>query len=105
MVCGVCEDSEEVKKVDGVAIVLKDYEERRTTDVLYLLILIATWVAMTILGAISIQNGDINRLINPYNNEVRIQNLVYFTCALLFDERNLLTFFFFSPKLIDNLYS
>lgn len=69
MVCGVCDDSEEVKKVDGVAIVLKDYEERRTTDVLYLLILIATWVAMTILGAISIQNGDINRLINPYNNE------------------------------------
>lgn len=69
MVCGVCSDEEEVKKVDGVAVVLKDYEERRTTDSLYLLILIATWVAMTILGIIASKDGDINRLIAPYNNQ------------------------------------
>ena len=92
MVCGVCSDEEEVKKVDGVAVVLKDYEERRTTDSLYLLILIATWVAMTILGIIASKDGDINRLIAPYNNQVSIHfiaivcnsELSFFSFSLIF---------------------
>ena len=80
MVCGVCSDEEEVKKVDGVAVVLKDYEERRTTDSLYLLILIATWVAMTILGIIASKDGDINRLIAPYNNQVSLRFIATIVC-------------------------
>ena len=72
MVCGVCEAEEEVKKVDGVAVVLKDYDERRTTDSLYLLILMATWVAMTILGSIASADGDINKLIAPYDSSVSV---------------------------------
>ena len=90
MVCGVCSDEEEVKKVDGVAVVLKDYEERRTTDSLYLLILIATWVAMTILGIIASKDGDINRLIAPYNNQVSI----HFIATIVFNSE--LSFFSFS---------
>jgi len=70
MVCGYCEgDSEEVKKVDGVAIVLKDYEERHGTDRLYILILVAVWVAITILGAVGAKDGNIDMLLRPYNTQ------------------------------------
>lgn len=69
MVCGVCEGAEEeVKKVDGVAVVLKQHEERRTTDFIFFLVLICTWVAMTALGAAAGKNGDPNALISPYND-------------------------------------
>jgi hypothetical protein len=72
MVCGCEEMAEQPKKVNGVAIVLKSYEERRTTDSIFFLILLATWFSMTILGAIAVKNGDIDRLIAPYNSDVRI---------------------------------
>ena len=72
MTCGVCEGAEaEVKKVDGVSVVLKQHEERRTTDVIFLLILLCTWVAMTVLGADAGKTGDPNALISPYNDKVR----------------------------------
>jgi choline transporter-like protein 2/4/5 len=69
MVCGVCESNEEPKKVDGVAVVLKDYEERRTTDSLFLLVLIALWVAMTIVGAMGLKGASIQSLIRPYDSD------------------------------------
>lgn len=72
MVCGVCETDHEVKKVDGVAVVLKDHDERRTTDFIFLLVLIATWVAMTALGAAAGKTGDPNALISPYNDQGKI---------------------------------
>ena len=49
---------------------LKPYEKRRTTDVLFLLAIIAMWVVMTIVGAISIPNGNPYRLISPVDDKV-----------------------------------
>jgi len=83
MVCGVCEGAEqEVKKVDGVAVVLKHHEERRTTDFIFFLVLILTWVAMTALGAAAGKNGDPNALISPYNDAVR-SAIVIVVCVFL----------------------
>jgi hypothetical protein len=75
MVCGVCETDTEVKKIDGVAVVLKSHEERRTTDFIFFLILIATWVAMTALGAAAGKTGDPNALISPYDDKVSFVTL------------------------------
>jgi hypothetical protein len=70
MVCGYCEGpEEEVKKIDGVAVVLKDYEERHGTDRLYILLLVATWVIITILGALGKKDGNVDMLLNPYNTD------------------------------------
>lgn len=69
MVCGVCDSQSEAKTVNGVRVVLKDYNERRTTDGLFLIILIAAWVAMTIIGITSGKNGDPKLLIAPYSDD------------------------------------
>ena len=66
MVCGLCESGEE----DMNPSALKPYEKRRTTDVLFLLAIIAMWVVMTIVGAISIPNGNPYRLISPVDDKV-----------------------------------
>jgi hypothetical protein len=70
MVCGICDSQSEVKTVNGVHVVLKDYKERRTTDSLFMLVLIAAWVAMTIIGITSGKNGDPKLLIAPYSDDV-----------------------------------
>jgi hypothetical protein len=70
MVCGVCDSQSEAKTVNGVHVVLKDYNERRTTDGLFMIILIAAWVAMTIIGITSGKNGDPKLLIAPYGDDV-----------------------------------
>ena len=49
---------------------LKPYEKRRTTDFLFLLGIIAMWVVMTIVGAISIPNGNPYRLVSPMDDTV-----------------------------------
>ncbi len=56
--------------MNGVHVVLKDYKERRTTDCLFMLVLIAAWVAMTIIGITSGKNGDPKLLIAPYSDDV-----------------------------------
>ena len=66
MVCGLCESGEE----DMNPSALKPYEKRRTTDVLFLLAIIAMWVVMTIVGAISIPNGNPYRLISHVDDKV-----------------------------------
>ena len=105
MVCGCEEMDEKPKEVNGVAIALKGYEERRTTDSLYFLVLVATWVAMTILGAVAIKNGDIDRLIAPYNSDVRITltlNSIYHSspCVYFVVLSQSLTYSLFSTSLI-----
>lgn len=47
-------------------------EKRRTTDILFLLLIIAMWVVMTVFGVDSVQNGDPWRLIRPVNDEGQI---------------------------------
>lgn len=66
MVCGLCESGED----DMNPSALKPYEKRRTTDVLFLLAIIAMWVVMTIVGAISIPNGNPYRLVSPVDDKV-----------------------------------
>ena len=68
MVCGVCESHED----PGDPSALKKYEKRRTTDILFLLAIICLWVVMTILGAISIPQGNPYRLIAPVNDNVSV---------------------------------
>lgn len=69
MVCG-CGTEEEYDEKDGVKVALKQYEDRRTTDVLFLIGIIVMWVVMTIVGAISFAEGNPNRLIGPISSEV-----------------------------------
>ncbi len=49
---------------------LKPYEKRRTTDCLFLIGICAMWVVMTIVGAVSIPNGDPLRLVSPMDEKV-----------------------------------
>jgi len=88
MVCG-CGTEEEYDEKDGVKVALKQYEDRRTTDVLFLIGIIVMWVVMTIVGAISFAEGNPNRLIGPISSEglicgldpavVNQENLYYVT--------------------------
>lgn len=88
MVCGICEGSApEVKKVDGVAVVLKDYSERRTTDSIYFLVLLAAWACMTIVGIVAGKNGDPNLLIAPYSDNVSVHCLIILSFAFVFFKR------------------
>lgn len=41
---------------------------RHTTDPLFFLILLGFWIAMTIIGAMAIKNGNINRLLGPIDS-------------------------------------
>lgn len=68
MVCG-CGDEQDFDEKDGVKVALKSYEDRRTTDILFLLAIIAMWVIMTIVGALSFADGNPNRLIGPVSSE------------------------------------
>ena len=86
MVCGVCEDTQhEVKKIDGVAVVLKQHDERRTTDVLFLLLLLCAWVAMTSVGIVAAKTGNPDALISPYDANVRSAccfcNFCFYCCV------------------------
>lgn len=45
-------------------------EKRSTTDVLFLIAIIAMWVAMSGVGGDAVQKGNIYRLIGPMNEEV-----------------------------------
>jgi len=51
---------------------LKPYEKRRTTDCLFLIGICAMWVVMTIVGAVSIPNGDPLRLVSPMDEKGRL---------------------------------
>ena len=66
MVCGVCEEHEE----PGNPSALKPYEKRRTTDILFLIAIIALWIVMTIVGAVSIPEGNPYRLFAPVDDKV-----------------------------------
>ncbi|CAM9966712.1 unnamed protein product [Ascophyllum nodosum] len=44
-------------------------KDRKCTDVLFTLLIVAMWVAMTIVGITSIQEGDVTKLIAPTNYE------------------------------------
>ena len=66
MVCGVCEEHEE----PGNPSALKPHDKRRTTDILFLLAIIALWIVMTIVGAVSIPQGNPYRLFAPVDDNV-----------------------------------
>ena len=46
--------------------------KRRCTDVLFMLLLIASWVAMTVIGIDSVKKGDPDKLINGVDYQGRI---------------------------------
>ena len=43
-------------------------QSRHTTDILFILLIIGMWVAMTVIGAIAIKNGNPYRLIAPVDD-------------------------------------
>ena len=65
MVCGVCENEEEDPSNPCA---LKPRDKRRTTDCLFTVLIIVMWVAMTIVGAISIPEGNPALLVSPVND-------------------------------------
>lgn len=65
MVFESCCGEEKYDEQDGVKIALKKYEDRRSTDVIWFLGIIACWVIMTIVGALSMADGNPWRLIAP----------------------------------------
>ncbi len=81
MVCGVCEADASVKKVDGVSVVLKDYNERRSTDVIFFILLIGTWIAMTVLGIDSGKRGNPAELTSPYDDSVSAIRVTYLSSS------------------------
>jgi hypothetical protein len=47
-------------------------KNRRSTDCLFLLLIIAMWIAMTVIGSTSVRNGDPFRLVDPIDYQGRI---------------------------------
>jgi hypothetical protein len=90
MVCGACEEHEE----PGNPSALKPYEGRRTTDLLFLIALIALWVVMTIVGAVATTEGDPRKLMSPVDDKVRFTSPLHSGRA--FQQSKATWFFFFS---------
>ena len=58
--------------------------DRKCTDIFFLLLLIAAWICMTGVGANCIKHGNVARLINPVNDQgwkaLRLLLLSFVSC-------------------------
>lgn len=50
-------------------------ETRSTTDVLFLILIIAVWVCMSGVGGDAVKRGNVYRLIGPMNDQVGRKNM------------------------------
>ena len=54
-------------------------EGRTTTDILFLILIIATWVCMSGVGGDAVQRGNVYRLIGPMDESVSLLRACMFT--------------------------
>ena len=63
---------EESKEETGVERnVLVPYEKRHFTDFIFAIAIVALWITMTAVGAVSIPDGNPYRLVSPVDDDVR----------------------------------
>ena len=89
------EDSDENKKLTAPADFSGPVEHRKCTDVLFLLLIIVTWTAMTAIGMKATREGDYRKVLYPMDYDGNV-------CGTNFGEVDMTEYKYLYPV---NIYS